>query len=534
MTQHLTILKKGLLIVATPLLIEAILISSLIRTQFAAIEAQQWAVHTKEVMNLTEEIYRELIEAYAGMRILVVSNSPAMAEPLRKGIDRSSRHLDDLHAMVSDNKPQQELAARLAVEAGAFRDWFHAVERQIEMGDRQRAIGELDQGAILLVRIRSLTDTFLAEEAILDDKRLNILKQAMARQTWTLIAGGATLLAASLVLSLVFLNGVIKRLRVVRDNALSYAAGRGLLPRLGGDDEIAEVDQAFHAMAASLDEQKQENEMFVYSVSHDLRSPLVNLEGFSEELKLSCGDLLKLFNRDEMPPALRRDGITIMSENIDESIRYIQVAVGRLARIIDALLRLSRAGRVEYQPRMVDVTAKIHKVVDALHDTTTRKKAEIEVHPVPETWGDPTAIEQIFANLIGNAVNYLDERRPGKIEIGHVDPSSVMMKGFNVYFVKDNGLGIPEAYHQRVFNAFSRLQTNVAQGEGIGLALVRRMIERHGGRIWLDSAAGLGTTFYVALPAALLNAADSARQEWSPGGPVLNGEKKSTWQPSRF
>ena len=113
-------------------------------------------------------------------------------------------------------------------------------------------------------------------------------------------------------------------------------------------------------------------------------------------------------------------------------------------------------------------------------------------------------MEQIFANLIGNAVHYLDAARSGTIEVGATTrlPAGTMA-GFHVYYVKDNGLGIPEAYHQRVFTAFSRLHANVAQGEGIGLALVRRMVERHGGKIWLESAAGVGTTFFVALPAAV-------------------------------
>ena len=105
------------------------------------------------------------------------------------------------------------------------------------------------------------------------------------------------------------------------------------------------------------------------------------------------------------------------------------------------------------------------------------------------------------------------------------------MAGFLVYYVKDNGLGIPEAYHQRVFTAFSRLHANVAQGEGIGLALVRRMVERHGGKIWLQSAAGAGSTFFVALPAPAPDGApaDRERHRASQGS---QGETR-TWQPSR-
>ena len=117
-------------------------------------------------------------------------------------------------------------------------------------------------------------------------------------------------------------------------------------------------------MADNLGQQKQENEMFVYSVSHDLRSPLVNLQGFSEELSLSCRDLRELFHRDDVPGRCRDAGRKLMTGDIEESIRFIQAAVGRLARIIDALLRLSRAGRVEYQWQPVDLSAIVGKIVD--------------------------------------------------------------------------------------------------------------------------------------------------------------------------
>ncbi len=245
-------------------------------------------------------------------------------------------------------------------------------------------------------------------------------------------------------------------------------------------------------MAASLDQQKAENEMFVYSVSHDLRSPLINLQGFSEELSLSCRDLQALLDDEKVPTTVRQQGQKLLNENFEDSIRYIQTAVGRLARIIDALLRLSRAGRVEYQWRMVEVAPIVQKVVDALHDTVAEKQAEVRVGELPPAWGDATAVEQIFANLIVNAVQYLDPARPGEIEVGSVNPRAAdNPNGNHVYYVRDNGLGIPAAYHPRVFTAFARFQTVASQGEGVGLALVSRMVERHGGRIWLRIERGV-------------------------------------------
>ena len=124
-------------------------------------------------------------------------------------------------------------------------------------------------------------------------------------------------------------------------------------------------------------------------------------------------------------------------------------------------------------------------------------------------WGDPTALEQVFANLIGNAVNYLDPPREGRIEIG-TTPAPPGVHSLRIFYVRDNGLGIPAVALPRLFNAFQRLHGNVAAGEGIGLALVRRVVERHGGRVWAESREGVGTTFYLSLPEAEARIAQQA------------------------
>ena len=323
-------------------------------------------------------------------------------------------------------------------------------ERELKAGERSTAYDRLARGAELLRSVRVSIDAILADELRLDQSRMERLRQSSRRQLWYLTGGGAAILATTLGLAVTFLHGVITRLRVLRDNARRLADGTGLQSPLEGRDEIAEVDRAFHEMASSLDQQKQENEMFVYSVSHDLRSPLINMQGFSEELSVACRDLAALLEREEVPPAVRQHGQRLVRENFEDSIGYIQTAVGRVARIIDALLRLSRAGRVVYQWQMVDVRSTVEKVVGALHDTITEKRAEITVHELPQTWGDPTAVEQIFANLIGNAAQYLDPAHPGRIDIGsnHTSPPGDFAY-LQTYYVKDNGLGIPSPYHPR-------------------------------------------------------------------------------------
>ena len=246
-----------------------------------------------------------------------------------------------------------------------------------------------------------------------------------------------------------------------------------------------------------LAQKNEENETFVYSVSHDLRSPLVNLEGFSEELALSLRDLTRLLADDRIPADVRARAADLVGEAMPESVAFIRAAVTRLSRIIDALLRLSRAGRVEYQPQPVDVAGVVRRVVTALHGTATEKKAAVVVGELPPAWGDPTAVEQVFANLLGNALNYLDPARPGRVEVGAGSDG----EAGRTYFVRDNGLGIPDAHLAKMFQAFQRLHPDQAPGEGMGLTIVRRILERLGGTIRVESAPRAGTTFFVTLPA---------------------------------
>ncbi len=502
MLRPLTILQKGILIVSIPVLSQAVFLGILLRSMSEAAAAQRWAVHTKEVIAKIEETYRLLLGGYAGVRNLIVLPTPIDHDPFIRDLDRVPQSLSELRALVADNRPQQERVEALIVKAGAFVGLLDGLQDSVKEGHRERALDRLDMAAQSLREMRSDVDAALNEELRLDQARVATMRRSSAWHFAILVSGGALTLVLTLFLAVFFFNRVVKRLEVLRENSRLLAQGAALKPPLSGGDELALVDRDFRLMAASLAEQKRENEMFVYSVSHDLRSPLINLQGFSEELRLSSYQMQEFFERSDTPVALREDARKLLDGTMIESIRYIQTAVDRLARIIDSLLRLSRAGRVHYERQRLDSSAIVQDVVDSLHDSITEKNAAVTIGPLPHAWGDPTAIDQVFANLIANAVAYLDPLRPGRIEIGSSEaPADSGLSNMQVFYVKDNGLGIPEAYHNRVFKVFNRLHSDVAQGEGIGLALVRRIVERHGGTVWFSSTPDEGTTFFVALPA---------------------------------
>ncbi len=258
------------------------------------------------------------------------------------------------------------------------------------------------------------------------------------------------------------------------------------------------VDQLAAANRA-LSEKSLEIETFVYSVSHDVRGPLVNLQGFSSELHHSCDDLLKLVdNEPGLPPGFQAEIRRIVSVEMEESTGYLENAVLHLGNIVDALLRLSRLGRVVYQFEPVDVRALVDRVVTAAQSTIQDKHAEVTIGDLPPVIADATALEQVFGNLVSNALRYRDPARPCRIEIGGMTGGD----GNRVtYYVRDNGLGIPAKVLPELFTAFRRFHPDSGPGEGMGLLTVRRIVERHKGHIRAESSQGEGSTFFVELPA---------------------------------
>jgi len=244
-----------------------------------------------------------------------------------------------------------------------------------------------------------------------------------------------------------------------------------------------------------LARKSEEVEAFVYIVSHDLRAPLVNLQGFSKELEMSCDDLRETVLHVLEPGSAERQRIdVILNEEIPASLRYIGGSTTKFRRLIDSLLELSRYGRQAHRPEELDLDTMVRGTLDLMRLSIAASGAEISVTPMPRIHGDATAIGQVFANLIGNSLKYLQAGRPGRIEIG-----GEMESGLAHCWVRDNGAGLPASAKARLFQVFQRFHPQLAEGEGMGLAIVKRIVERHGGRIWAEGEEGVGTTFHFTL-----------------------------------
>ncbi len=249
--------------------------------------------------------------------------------------------------------------------------------------------------------------------------------------------------------------------------------------RVGNEDcllytlyEITKLEEALN----NLKDKNNELERFTYTVSHDLKAPLITIGGFAGLLK--------------------RDISSGNEERVDRSVERIMDAVTKMERLLNELLALSRIGRIVNDPEAAPLGGIVEEAVGLTQGRLTANRIEVQIEAcLPVVHVDRARIVEAIQNLIDNASKFMGTQTQPKITIG-----TKVLDGKQAFFVHDNGIGIEPAYHERVFGLFNKLAADT-EGTGIGLALVKRIIEFHGGRIWIESEGnGTGTTFWFTLP----------------------------------
>jgi hypothetical protein len=342
-------------------------------------------------------------------------------------------------------------------------------------------------------RIDDLADRMLAEE-----NRLLVRRTTDADRSQSL-AASMTWIGSGLVVVLAAIS-----ILLVRRSARARDDAEALLR-----DNNLNLEATVDERTADLREANAEIQRFAYIVSHDLRSPLVNIMGFTSELEELRGNIFRriaTLNRaaasavpvpttaENSEPVLEGEDRRL-SEDFAEALAFTKSSIAKMDRLISAILNFTREGRREFAPVPIDTRELIEGIAATVAHQSAAANAQIRIEPLPQIVSDRLALEQIFSNLIDNALKYLRPGIPGDIAI-----RGRTKLGFAIFEVADNGRGIDAKDHQRIFDLFRRAGAQDKPGQGIGLAHVRTLVRRLGGTMTVASELNCGSTFTITLP----------------------------------
>ncbi len=273
------------------------------------------------------------------------------------------------------------------------------------------------------------------------------------------------------------------------------------------NSELEEIAARLAAANEGLVEQQRETDDFLYVLSHDLRAPLINIQGFGKRLQASMTAL-----ETSLADGNKRDEPARLLGRMAESLKFVNLSTAKIDQLITRLLEVARLTTQPSQHQWIDTERMVHDIAGACRYQLEERGIEIDIGNLPRVFAHPVQLNQVFTNLIDNAIKYMGDRPTKRITVRGATV------GDRVRFaVQDTGPGIAPKDQEKVFRMFTRLAPNASPGEGIGLAAVRTIVNRHGGRMWVESAVDVGSTFYFTLPAHPAGAAEHAPAEGDTG-----------------
>ncbi|MGH8581513.1 MAG: sensor histidine kinase [Gammaproteobacteria bacterium] len=495
MGADLSLFKKGLILIAIPLILQWAFIGLSLHIREEGQEDHRELSRSKEVVAEAGHIQRLLLEAHNDMRGFVITGDPGFAQAYEEAVRILPQKIAALQRPVRD--PGQRLRiTRIAGDATALLGFLGELNGFMQAGKLEQAVAAVKAltGQQRMNDLRREMNIFLQRARELDRARDLAAEERWRREDWWLGTGAAASLLLGLGLTYAFSRGISRRLNALVQNAQRLAEGEAPLSALGGEDEIGRVDQAFHTMASTLrrrttdlNASNRELQDFAAVASHDLQEPLRKIEAFGSRLRTKYDQALDEQGRDYLA-------------------RMLAAAV-RMRRLINDLLSFSRVTTKARAFVTVALAEVAQQVVSDLEGRMFDTGGRVEVGALPTIEAEPLQMRQLLQNLIGNGLKFHREGEPPVVRIsGRLldtsDPAEGPAPGPRhcEIRVQDNGIGFEEVYSERIFELFQRLHgRDEYEGTGMGLAICRKIVTRHGGTISAHSAPGHGATFLVTL-----------------------------------
>ena len=458
----------------------------------------RWVIHTVEVQNQISTVLLDIRRGESAARGYLLTSQDRFLTEYETSRARVPAGIDKLAKLTGDSPVQIENINKLREAVTARLNELEVAVAYVRRNDIPGGIAMLRDGSGSAVqRVSEIATSMRAEEDQLFQSR------TLAADRSQTFAAVITTAGSGLVLILAGISiFLVQQSRRARDLAEEQLRDNNL-----------NLESAVEKRTADLREANEEIQRFAYIVSHDLRSPLVNIMGFTSELDELRSDIFSRIARysraaasapiiltpngesdSAQAPELQEEDRQL-SQDFAEALGFIKSSIGKMDRLISAILNLTREGRRDFHPVPVDTRELIETIISSVAHQTSEADAEIRIEPLPNIVSDRLALEQIFSNLIDNALKYLKPGVPGDILIRGRNKL-----GYVIFEVIDNGRGIDPKDHSRIFDLFRRAGLQDRQGQGIGLAHVRALVRRLGGTINVSSELHKGSTFTVTLP----------------------------------
>jgi len=417
-------------------------------------EDREWVNHTYLVVEKLQTIRIDITQAETGQRGYMLTGQDKYLELYGAGVNRVHQDMIELADLIADNSRERDAIRRLdpliAARLAELGDGIEVRKRSGLLAGVE-AVTRANNGEKWMGQIAAQISEMRQTEAQLLSKRLNAAAASTRRIKVVIVLGN------SLAILILLVKGFVIHWETARRNL--------------AEQNLKQANERLESRTAELSETNIELETFAYSVAHDLRAPLRHIAGYSNVLAQDYG------------PRLDAEGLRYLGK--------IGGGAQKMGRLVDDLLSLSKIGRQQLSLQDTPLDSLLRQVIEDLAPECSGREVEWRIGDLFSAECDPGLMKQVFVNLLSNAVKYTRKRDHAVIQVGHTKHNDE-----RVIFVRDNGVGFEMQYVGKLFGVFQRLhKARDFEGTGVGLAIVQRIIRKHGGRIWAEAELDQGATF---------------------------------------